>query len=154
MSHSGGLRATVGAAMLFTPTADAAANLDDRSIVASLDVEYQAAVKRNDSVIMERILHSDFILVRGDGSTVSREEIIGAARDRKVVYEQQDEIENSQTVRLWGPDTAVVTACLWIKGVNEGQEFDRKVWFSDTYVRTPQGWKYVFAQVSLPLPVQ
>jgi hypothetical protein len=29
---------------------------------------------------------------------------------------------------------------------------DRRVWFSDTYVRTPQGWKYVFGQVSLKLP--
>ncbi len=153
MSHSEGLRATVGAAM-FTPTADAAVNSDDRSIVAALDVEYQAAVKRNDSAIIERILHPDFILVRGDGATVSREDIIRAARDRKIVYERQDEIEDSQTVRLWGSDTAVVTALLWVKGVNDGQEFDRKVWFSDTYVRTLQGWKYAFAQVSLPLPAQ
>jgi hypothetical protein len=24
--------------------------------------------------------------------------------------------------------------------------------FSDTYVRTPSGWRYVFGQASLPLP--
>jgi len=29
--------------------------------------------------------------------------------------------------------------------------FDRKFWFSDTYVRTSAGWKYVFGQSSLPL---
>ena len=25
-------------------------------------------------------------------------------------------------------------------------------WFSDTYVRTPGGWRYVFGQLSLPMP--
>jgi hypothetical protein len=28
---------------------------------------------------------------------------------------------------------------------------DRKFWFSDTYVRTSAGWRYVFGQSSLPL---
>ena len=54
-------------------------------------------------------------------------------------------------MRLFG-DTAVVTAKLWVKGVRAGAAFDRKLWFSDTYVRTPQGWKYVFGQASLALP--
>ena len=30
--------------------------------------------------------------------------------------------------------------------------FDKKLWFSDTYVRTADGWKYAFGQASLPLP--
>jgi hypothetical protein len=29
---------------------------------------------------------------------------------------------------------------------------DYKLWFSDTYVRTPKGWSYVFGMASLPLP--
>jgi ketosteroid isomerase-like protein len=53
---------------------------------------------------------------------------------------------------VWG-DTAVVTALLWVKGKgSDGKPFDRKLWFSDTYVRTPAGWRYVFGQASLPLP--
>ena len=31
-------------------------------------------------------------------------------------------------------------------------QYHYKLWFSDTYVRTPDGWKYAFGQVSLPLP--
>jgi hypothetical protein len=46
----------------------------------------------------------------------------------------------------------VVTALLWLKGVSENKPFERRLWFSDTYVRTPQGWKYVFGQASLPMP--
>jgi hypothetical protein len=45
-----------------------------------------------------------------------------------------------------------VTARLWLKGVNEGVAFERHLWFSDTYVRTPTGWRYAFGQASLPLP--
>jgi hypothetical protein len=51
---------------------------------------------------------------------------------------------------VWG-DTAVVTALLWVKGVNRGSPFDRRLWFSDTYVRTSKGWCYFFGQASLHL---
>ena len=52
---------------------------------------------------------------------------------------------------VWG-DTAVVTSLLWIKAVQADKPIDYKLWFSDTYVRTPAGWHYVFGQASLRLP--
>jgi hypothetical protein len=52
---------------------------------------------------------------------------------------------------VWG-DTAVVTALLWIKSTSGSNTSERKLWFSDTYVRTPKGWRYVLGQASLPLP--
>jgi hypothetical protein len=65
------------------------------------------------------------------------------------VLEHQENTE--QTVRIWG-DTAVVTAKLWEKGIENGEPFDYTVWFSDTYARTPVGLRYVFGQSSLPRP--
>jgi hypothetical protein len=65
------------------------------------------------------------------------------ARNKTSIYEHQEEIE--QKVRGWG-DTAVVTALLWIKGTSADQPFERKLWFSDTYVRTAKGWRYVLAR--------
>ena len=127
------------------------AQVDDRRIVAALDIAYQAAVKRNDADAMDKILHDDFALVLGNGQIVSRGELLESARRRDIEYEIQDEDAGTQTVRVWG-DTAVVTARLWIKGTKAGQPFERRLWFSDTYVRTPQGWRYAFAQASLPLP--
>jgi ketosteroid isomerase-like protein len=118
-------------------------------IVAALDTEYQAAVKRNDAGTMDRILADDFVLVTGRGQTFTKADLLKEARDKSTIYEKQDEIE--QKVRVWG-DTAVVTALLWIKGTSEGKTFERKLWFSDTYVRTPRGWRYVLGQASLPLP--
>ena len=47
-----------------------------------------------------------------------------------------------------------MTALLWTKGTSEGKTSDRELWFSDTSVRTPSGWKYVLGQASLPLPAK
>jgi len=112
---------------------------DDQAIVARLDTEYQAAVKANDAATMDRILADDFILVTGRGTTFTKADLLEEARDRKMVYERQEELQ--QTVRVWG-DTAVVTALLWAKGTSEGKPFDYKLWFSDTYVRTAAGWRH------------
>jgi ketosteroid isomerase-like protein len=124
----------------------------DRLIVGKLDHEFQAAVKVNDAKTMERILGTNMILVLGNGTTNTREELLEEARDRAITYEEQDEDPGTQTVRVWG-DTAVVTARLWVKGTRKaGGAFDRRLWFSDIYVRTPEGWRYVFGQASLRLP--
>lgn len=124
---------------------------DDRRAVAQLDTDFQAAVKRNDADTMDRILHQDMVLVLGDGRTFTKPELVQSARDQSNSYEQQDEDAGTQIVRVWG-DAAVVTARLWIKGVGKAGAFDRRLWFSDTYVRTANGWKYVFGQASLKLP--
>ena len=121
----------------------------DQRAVAALDTEYQAAVKRNDVGVMDRILADDFVLVTGRGKSYTKADLLEEARSGRMVYERQEDTQ--QTVRVWG-DTAVITALLWEKGTNAGKPFDYKVWFSDTYVRTPGGWRYVFGQSSLPLP--
>ena len=126
---------------------------EDRRVVAALDTEYQAAVERNDADTMARILHPDMILVVGMGAVYTRDDLVRSARDRVIEYEHQVEDEGTQTVRLYGDSTAIVTARLWLKGTpREGEAFDRRLWFSDTYVRTPDGWRYAFGQASLSLP--
>lgn len=104
---------------------------EDCRTVAMLDTAYQAAVERNDAAAME------------------------AARLKSIVYQHQVEEEGTQVVRLYGPDTAVVTALLRVKGTRkDGSLIDIRLWFSDTYVRTPQGWRYAFGQASRPEPVE
>ena len=124
---------------------------EDKRTIAALDTEYQAAVERNDADTMARILHEDFILVLGDGRTYTRADLLASAREQHVVYEHQVEDPGTQTVRVWG-DAGVVTARLWLKGTQDGKAIDRRLWFSDTYVRTPKGWRYAFGQASLALP--
>ncbi len=134
------------------PLASQASESDDIAAVAALDTQYQAAVKANDAATMARILADDFVLVIGNGSVANKADLLKEAEDRMRTYEHQEDTE--QTVRVWG-DTAVVTAKLWLKGERKDcTPFDYTLWFSDTYVRTPSGWRYVFGQASLPLPKQ
>jgi ketosteroid isomerase-like protein len=132
----------------------AATNHADVALLAAMDTGYQLAVARNDWQGMDRVLHPDFTLVLGNGTVYSRADLIESARDQHISYEQQVEVPGTQTVRLYGNDTAIITALLWLKGTRKKDQstFEYKLWFSDTYVRTAQGWKYAFGQASLRLP--
>jgi ketosteroid isomerase-like protein len=139
----------VGSLLAFVPLIASSSPADDAKAVAALDTEYQAAVKNNDAATMDRILSDDMVVVIGSGKIYTKADLLQMARTRRVNYEHQE--DSDQTVRVWG-DTAVVTAKIWLKGTDEGKPFDWHVWFSDTYVRTPAGWRYVHGQASLPLP--
>ena len=153
MSHVPCLIAPFAAAMAFVaPHAVANASpADDEKSVSALDTQYQKAVRENDAATMDRILLDDFILVTGNGTVYNKTGLLKSARDKDIVWEQQDEEPGTQKVRLWG-DTAVVTAKLWLKYKSGDKQIDRKLWFSDTYIRTPEGWRYAFGQSSLSLP--
>jgi len=141
-------------ALITALVSNASAKEDPAKIVAALDTEYQAAVERNDWQTMDRILHPDFTLVLGNGKIYSRAELIDSARDKHIDFEKQVEMAGTQTVRIFGTDTATVTALLWLKGTrkSDASTFEYKLWFSDTYVRTRDGWRYAFGQASLRLP--
>jgi ketosteroid isomerase-like protein len=140
---------TLGILTMIEAANQTRSSVDDEKVVAALDTEYQAAVKMNDVATMDRILADDFALVTGLGKTYTKADLLEEARRKHVVYERQE--DSNQKVRVWG-DTAVVTALLWAKGTEDGKPFDYKLWFSDTYVRTRDGWRYVFAQASTRLP--
>ena len=153
--------ALIAAALLFpiqaregvAQSADAAREAD-RMEVAALDTDYQAAVKANDADTMDRILHDEFVLVTGVGTTFDKATLLASARNQDAIYTHQEEIEGTQTVRVYGNHTAVVTALLWIAYVPRGggEPQDYKLWFSDTYVRTSSGWRYAFGQAAQRLP--
>jgi len=135
---------------LASGTAAAGASGDgDRAQLAALDTQYQKAVKDNDAKTMAAILADDFVLVEGDGKRSTKADLLKSATDGKTHYQHQEDTE--RTIVVSG-DTAVITAKLWAKGLEDGESVDYTEWFSDVYVRTPKGWRYFFAQASLPLP--
>ena len=121
----------------------------DAQTVAKLDAVYQAAVKANDVAILDEILADDFVFLTDRGASLTKADLIKEAREKRTTYEHQDVEEGTQKVRIWR-DTAVVTALLRIKGTKDQNPFDYKVWLSETYVRTPVGWRYVFGQALKP----
>jgi ketosteroid isomerase-like protein len=106
-------------------------------------------VKTNDAATIDRILADDFVLVVGADRTLDKSDVLRQAREKQAKYEHHEIEEGTQKVRVWR-DTAVVTATLWVKGTENGKPVDHKVSVSDTYVRTPAGWRHVSGQVSTP----
>src|SRR5207245_1991702 len=121
----------------------------DAQMVGALDTVYRAALKANDIAIIDQILADDFVLVSDRGASLTKADLINEAREKRTIYEDEGVEEGTQKVRVWR-DTAVVTELLRIKGTRDQNPF--KVWFSETYVRTPTGWRCVFGQASIPFP--
>ncbi|HEY2346070.1 MAG TPA: nuclear transport factor 2 family protein [Xanthomonadaceae bacterium] len=135
---------------LFAASAVAApAKTDDRQQVAALDTQYQAAVLHKDTAVMARLLADDFTLVTGKGKVYGKADLLKDTARTELAFTHQEDAQ--QTVRVRG-DTAVVTALLHVAGSDGGEAFDYRLWFSDVYVRTKQGWRYSFGQASLRLP--
>jgi ketosteroid isomerase-like protein len=123
----------------------------DEQMVGALDTVYRAALKANDIAIMDQILADDFVLVTDQGASLTKADLINEAREKRTIYEDEEVEGGTQKVRVWR-DTAVVTELLRIKGTKDQSPF--KIWFSETYVRTPAGWRCVFGQASIPFPKQ
>lgn len=137
--------------ILFRPRGGArvdSSSATEAEIIKDLDVRYQKAVEQNDVATMDRLLANDFVLVTGSGQAHTKADLLAEACSGRVHYDRQD--DERQTVRIWG-GTAVITAKLTAKGSDAGKAFGYQVWFTDTYVKTPEGWKYVFGQSSLPI---
>jgi len=141
--------AVIVGGLSLTANAARASEADDRRVLTALDTQYQKAVQDNDTKTMAAILADDFILVEGDGKRSTKTDLVNDAAGGKTHYQHQE--DSQQTVIVSG-DTAVVTAKLWAKGIEDGVKVDYEMWFSDVYVRTPKGWSYLFGQASLPLP--
>lgn len=117
--------------------------------IKALDAEYQAAVQKNDAEAIDRLLPDDFALVTGKGKVIGKTDLLAEARVGEIVYQRQD--DSRQTVRFFD-DIVVITALLHAKGSERGKPFDYRLWFSDVYLCTPDGWRYTFAQSSIALP--
>jgi ketosteroid isomerase-like protein len=135
----------------FAPAAVLASEAEDRETLADLDTRYQKAVEQNDAETMAAILADDFVLVEGDGKRSTKADLVNDAKSGKTHYVHQDDSE--RTVVVFG-DTGIVTAKLRAKGIEDGVKVDYLQWFTDVYLRTPNGWRYVYAQASLSLPVK
>jgi hypothetical protein len=76
----------------------------------------------DDVATMDRILADDFVLVTGRGQAQTKADLLKESASGTIM------------------------------GSESGKSFDYKLWFSDVYVRTAKGWRYVFGQASLRLP--
>ena len=113
---------------------------DDESILLQMEREWNEALKTRNAAWFEKNLSSDVTdISSGNGALHTKTEDIAALKADKTVYESL-ELSDLQ-VRVEG-NAGIVTGINHIKGRDEqGQAFDVRLRFTDTYIKRDGRWQ-------------
>ena len=122
--------------------------LDDEATLVYMERDWNAAAKHRDLAWFERNLAAGMREISfRTGEVLNKAQAIAALRDDRTTYESLDLSE--MTTRVNG-DMAVVTGLNHVRGRDEaGKPFDRRVRFTDTFVRQDGRWLVLTAQGTL-----
>ena len=112
---------------------------DDRNVLLQIEQGWNLALKNKDVSWFEQNLADDLTdTSSGSGALHTKAEDIAALKKDKTVYDSL-ELSNLQ-VRLEG-NAGIVTGVNHLKGKDEnGEPFDLKLSFTDTYIRRNGRW--------------
>lgn len=138
---------TANALKLSGPSARESSASDDisselRDQVYNLEHDLAAAEVKQDRDFFQNSLAENFIYVAHNGLVFTKQQIVGSLRYIDV---QRYEIQNMK-VRQLGPDAALATYDLNIRGDIAGEHLPGKQYASSVWVKTPEGWKLIFHQ--------
>ena len=121
-------------------TNDIGQPLGDGSILLQLEHEWNDALRTRNVAWFERNLASDVTdISSGDGALHTKAEDIAAMRADKTVYESLE--LSDLRVRVEG-SAGIVTGINHIRGRDEqGQAFDVRLSFTDTYIKRGGRWQ-------------
>jgi ketosteroid isomerase-like protein len=127
---------------------DAGGPLDDAGQLLYMEMEWSEADKRGDVGWFERNLAADFYGVSSlTGKLTTKAEEIADIRNRKEVYDSA--VSSGMDVRVDG-NTGIVTGVYHLTGRDEkGQPMDRRIRYTDVYVKRDGRWVVVASQGTL-----
>lgn len=119
--------------------------LDDEATLMYLERDWNAAAKQRDVAWFEHNYAAGMREISSrTGEVLNKAEAIAGVRDDRTTYESLDLSE--MTTRVNG-DMAVVTGLNHLRGRDEaGKPFDRRVRFTDTFVRRDGRWLVLTSQ--------
>ncbi len=119
---------------------DAARSSDDGGVLIRMEHEWNEALKARDVAWFERNLAGDVTdISSGNGALHTKAEDIEALKADKTVYESRE--LSDLRARVEG-GAGVVTGVNHIRGRDEqGQPFDVRLSFTDTYIRRDGRWQ-------------
>jgi ketosteroid isomerase-like protein len=103
-----------------TPVSTSEATAIDETALNQFMDNYLAALVKNSADAVEPFLAAQYIRIGGDGSSLTKEQIVGALRSGDLKYASV--VAAERTWRTFGNDTAIVTSLATIKATNKGQE--------------------------------
>jgi len=104
----------------------------------------------HDVSILEELVADDFVGTSSSGKVGNKSTLIAEARKDKNVYTSA--VSTDMTVRIFGPDIAVVTGVARETGKTaSGKAFSQAIRFTDTWVERNGVWQCVAASaIALP----
>lgn len=108
---------------------------------------WEAATAKHDMVIIGSMAADDFAGVNFDGKVMSRSGLIAETKKDRDTYKSA--VNEKLAVHTYGPNVAVVVGTAHETGTGkDGQPFDRKFRFTDTWVERNGRWQCVASQVT------
>ncbi len=140
---------TVTAALLIVASVSSFAQnsaSDEGGRVLGLETAWNHAVESKDTKAMDMLLASTFIAVEIDGSLSSKSEFLASIKDPS--YQPSQAVNEKMDVQVYG-NAAVVVGIFRIKGTDKGKPYVHRERFTDTWIKSGQGWQCVASQATL-----
>ena len=115
----------------------------DTRALLRLEDEWASALVQRDTVVFNRLLADGFVYTEND-------QVMDRAAVLQFVSSGPDTVEAAHNEELrvhrFGPNAAVVTGWLVVKGRGASGPFNRRYRFTDTWVKRGDRWQIVAAQ--------
>lgn len=122
---------------------------DEEVVREIVDLERQSkeAALHRDATFSQRTLADDYVAISPLGQIISKADTIAARKSAQLRY---DSIEiTDMVVRLYGGNTAIVTARADVKGTDLGEDFSGPYRFTRVWVRRSGHWITVSYQATV-----
>jgi ketosteroid isomerase-like protein len=107
--------------------------------ILKLEKEFSQAIVKNDAEAVGRFLADDWIIIDPDGGIIDKARFLAVIRSGSLTHEMME--SDDIRVRLYGGETAVVTALTTTKREFSGQGFTTQERVTDVFVRQNGRWE-------------
>lgn len=119
--------------------------VDEKTLNQFMD-DYFVALRKNSADAVEPFFAGEYLRVGPDGSTLTKEQAVGAMRSGDLKYESV--VAEGRTWRTFGNDTAIVTSQATLKASHKGQDMSGTYRATTVLRRVGDRWVIISTQLS------
>jgi len=117
-----------------------------RDTIIELDRQLQLASCSYDTQTIRKLITDDFTLISSSGRVMDAAAFIEDVDDRSVTW--YENLTEQADVRSYNDDCAIITAVLHSRFLKDGQHYDARIRFTDTWVHIDGSWRYAAGHAS------
>lgn len=130
--------------LVLAAAASAFAAVEDE--IKDADMQWAAAAKAGDAAKLEKLLSSDLIYTHATGIIDDKATYIEKLKSKRQKYDGI--VHSNVRVKVFGGDTAVLTARMRMHGTNQAGPFDDQLLLIHVWVKANGAWKLAAHQTT------